>query len=209
MPPELNSRRSELDATINEIGQTLAGLDPGALASLRRMSLDGEDYGAPYFWRLAARHDFGRDMQDAWARVIRIMAILTDKGSPGNKRSPHASHTTGGGWRGLGHALCDGGDPTWGQGQPDPRPMLSEERFARLLAARGQARAELMLRAARSLAAQKPAGAGVNCTDLARFLLFPDDPSPARALARDYYARLDRAGAKNEAEIADQIGGDA
>jgi hypothetical protein len=71
--------------------------------------------------------------------------------------------------------------------------MLSEPRFARLLAARAAMRVELLERAARALAAKKPPGSGVNCTDLANFLLYPDTPSHVRKLAKDYYARLDRA----------------
>ena len=121
------------------------------------------------------------------------MAILTDKGQQGSKSSPHAPATQDNGWRGLGHALCDGGDLTWGRGETDPRPMLSELRFARLLAAKGPMRAQLMTRAARALAAKKPPDAAVNCTDLAAFLLFPDNPDNTRNLARQYYARLDRA----------------
>jgi CRISPR system Cascade subunit CasB len=193
MPPEPQPDRPKLSDTIFQISRTLAGLDPGALADLRRMSLDGDDHGAPYFWRLAALHNFGhtRDQLATWAHIVQIMAILTDKGQPGGKSSPHAPATTGNGWRGLGHALCDGGDLTWGRG--DPRPMLSELRLARLLAAKGPMRARPMTRVARALAAKKPPGTAINCTDLAAFLLFPDNPDNTRKLARQYYARLDRA----------------
>jgi len=194
MHTEPMASRLELKDTIFDIGRTLAGLDPGALAELRRMSLDGDRPGAPYFWRLASRHDFGTGSRLAiWARIVQIMAVLTDKGSPETKRSPHEAPKKENVWRGLGAALCDGGDPTWGRGETDPRPMLSELRFARLVAARGAIRAELMERTARALAVNKPPGAAVNCTDLAYFLLDPDNPSHGRKLARDYYARLDRA----------------
>lgn len=194
MQPEWQVDRRKLPDTIFAIGQTLAKLDPGPLADLRRTSLDSDEHGAPYFWRLAARHDFGTKARLAtWARIVQIMAILTDKGALENKRSPHEPPSQDNGWRGLGHAFCDGGDPAWGIGEADPRPMLSELRFARLLAARGITRAELMERAIRALAVKKPPGVGLDCTDLARFLLFPDDPAHARKLAGDYYARLDRA----------------
>ncbi len=194
MHSELQPPRAELKDTIFEIGRTLASLNSGALADLRRMSLDGDQAGAPYFWRLAARHDFGiNTRREAWARIVQIMAILTDKGAPEAKRSPHEAPINANGYRGLGHALCDGGDLAWGVGQIDPRPMLTEFRFARLVAARGAARAELLERAVRALAGKKPPRAGVNCTDLAWLLLDPENPSHARKLARDYYARLDRA----------------
>lgn len=193
MHPEPQSDQPKLKDTIYEIGRALASLDPGALADLRRLSLDGDHAGAPYFWRLASRHDFGTDARLAtWARIVQIMAILTDKGVADGKRSPHDPPTKENGWRGLGHALCDGGDPAWGRGETEPRPMLSELRFARLLAARDTVRADLMERAARALATKKPPGAGVNCSDLAHVLLYPDTPCHARKLARDYYARLDR-----------------
>lgn len=188
MRPEQKSEPARLDDTIYAVGQALAGLDPGPLAELRRMSLESDAVGAPYFWRLAARYDFGaNDRLRTWARTVQLMAILTDKGAAEEKSSPHDKS------RGLGSALCDGGDPGWGDGKVTLRPMLSEQRFARLLAAKGPMRHDLTERAVRALAANKPPGAGLNCTDLAWFLLFPDNPAHARKLARDYYARLDRA----------------
>lgn len=210
MHSEPQTVRAQLEASIFEIGRTLAGLDPGALADLRRLSLDGDDAGAPYFWRLAARHDFGGEAsQKTWARIVQIMAILTDKGASDGKRSPHEPPADNNGMRGLGAALCDGGDPAWGRGELDPRPMLSELRFARLLVARGAMRAELMERAARALAANKPPGVGVNCTDLAWLLLHPDNPSHARKLARDYYARLDRTRRGDDTRQDDTTPGDS
>lgn len=210
MHSEPQTDQAELKDTIFAIGRTVAGLEPGALADLRRMSLDGDDAGAPYFWRLAARHDFGRAARlEIWSRIVRVMAILTDKGATEGKRSPHEPPTKDNGWRGLGHALCDGGDLGWGRGETAPRPLLSELRFARLVAARGATRAELMERAARALAAKKPPGSGVNCTDLAWFLLDPDNPSHARKLARDYYARLDRTRSDDNNMTDDTATGDA
>lgn len=194
MQPDPPVDRSKFGDKIFAIGQSLAGLDPGPLADLRRMSLDGDQAGAPYFWRLASRHDFGPQARlQTWARIVQIMAILTNKGQPEGRRSPHVPPTKDNGWRGLGHALCDGADPAWGEGETDPRPMLSELRFARLLAARGSMQAELMERAARALAAKKPPATGVNCVDLAWLLVDPGNPAHARKLARDYYTRLDRA----------------
>lgn len=194
MQPEQKHDEPTLDQTIFVIGRTLAGLDPGALAELRRLSLEGDEPGAPYFWRLAARHDFpGGDRLRTWARIVQIMAILTDKGAPEGKRSPHEAASKENGWRGFGHALCDSSDTAWGIGAANPRPMLSEQRLARLLAAKGMMRNDLMERVVRALAANKPPGAGVNCIDIARLLLFPDNPDHARKIARDYYARLDRA----------------
>ena len=131
------------------------------------------------------------------------MAILTDKGDPKGKRSPHRAKSNDGKWLGFGASLCDGGDPAWAVGEPEPRAMLSELRFARLLAATGTIRADLLERTARALAAKKLAGGkGFDCTDIAKFLLFDDNPKHGKRLARDYYARLDR-GYTDEAPNAD------
>jgi CRISPR system Cascade subunit CasB len=198
---------SGLADTIFQIGRSLSGLEPGALAELRREAGGGNAPRPAYFWRLAARHDVIRFDEAGWLRIIRIMAIITDKGEPKGKLSPHAPKSAANNWRGLGAALCDGGDRAWGAGQLDPRPMLSELRFARLLAATGDMRSDLMERAARALAAKKaPGGGGVDCTELARFLLRPDDPEHGRSLARSYYARLDR-GQTNDA-LVDATGDD-
>ena len=184
MQPEPNKQAENLPDTIYEIGYKLAGLEPGALADLRREAGEATAPRPAYFWRLAARYKEIKDNEEGWLRIIRIMAILTDKGDPKGKRSPHVSKSAANNWRGLGAALCDGGDPQWGVGQLKPRPMLSELRFARLLAATGDTRADLMERAARALAAKKsPGTSGVDCTDLARFLLYPDDPEPGHKLA--------------------------
>ena len=75
--------------------------------------------------------------------------------------------------------------------------MLSESRFARLLAAKGKPRDDLLQRAIRALAAKKPGGAPVDCADISKLLLFPGDPRTTRKLAEHYYARLDRAQKKD------------
>lgn len=190
---EGEARQIPISDTIYAIGVTLADLDPGPLADLRRLSLDGDDHGTPYFWRLASRHRLRGPNLPTWARIVRIMAILTPKGRDDRKRSPHEAKAKGNGWRGLGTALCDGGDRNWPGSGEAPRPVFSEQRLARLLAAKGETRAELMERAVRMLAARKPADARLDCVGLARFLAFPDDPQHVRDIARDYYTRLDRA----------------
>ena len=158
------------------------------------MSLEADDWGAPYFHRLAARHDLrgNQSHERAWARIVQIMAILTEKGRNEGKHSPHTSRTQES-RRGLGTALCDGGDRSWPQPGKSPSPLFSEQRLARLLAAKGEMRATLMERTARMLAAKKPASTGIDCVGIADFLLRPDHPDPVRRIARDYYARLDRA----------------
>ena len=160
----------------------LQKLDPGPLAELRRT--DGEA-GAPWFWRLAARHPetIGReDKQAEWMEIVRILAILTEKGDPERRSSLHDPK------RRLGRALCDGGHENDWPGAP--RPVLSERRLAQLMAARGPQRAVLLTRAARMLARSRDPKTGIDVADIAWTLLAPDN---RRQLAESYYARLDRA----------------
>lgn len=117
---------------------------------------------------------------------MQALAILTPKGPPGERGDLHDPE------RKLGEALCDGGRPDWPGGLShgtSPRPMISEQRLAQLLAARGSQRSVLLLRAVRALAASRDVAVGVDVGDLAwRFI----DPDPGK-LAAFYYARLDRA----------------
>ncbi len=163
----------------------LQHLPPGPLAELRRMT---EEAAAPEFWRLAARFSgtIGRpDKEPEWIAIVRILAILTEKGDPGRRRPLHDRR------RSLGAVLCDGGDQNWPPpgGRP-PRPVFSERRLAQLMAARGPQRAVLLTRAARTLARSRDPGSGINVVDIAYTLLAPDN---RRQLAEPYYRRLDRA----------------
>jgi CRISPR system Cascade subunit CasB len=192
-PAKDGTNTDPIEQTVFAIVNTLAKLEPGALAQLRREAGDPLAPRPPYFWRLLSRHpEIGRN-EEMWLRIVRIMAILTDKGDPKEKRSPHRARSFKNKYLGFGASLCDGGGPAWGVGELEPKAMLSELRFARLLAATGNIRADLLERAARALAAKKSAGSNrFDCADVAKFLLFEDDPKHGQRLARDYYVRLDR-----------------
>ena len=175
----------------------LQHLDPGPLAELRRMD---PEIGAPAFWRLAARHPdtIGRqDKQDQWVEIIRIFAILTPKGGRGHGggafgEGPDQREHLHNPRRRLGAVLCDGGvpDPHWPpKDGGTPRPMLSEFRLAKLLAARGQQRSVLLKHAAQMILRSRQ-DIGINVADIALVLLRPAD---GRRLAEHYYRRLDRA----------------
>lgn len=178
-----------LDRRIEKICFDLAGLDPGPLAELRRMDSTSASYGAPFFWRLCARYELGRgqSFEQTWAQIIQALAILTPKGRDEHKCSRHAKQF------GLGRVLCDGADPGWPNDKTNPKSVYSEARFAQLLGSSGETRIDLVLRTARFLAARLPPDAAFDCTDIARLLLYPDDPGVGRKLARDYYTRLDGA----------------
>lgn len=161
----------------------LQHLPPGPLAELRRMK---PATPAPLFWRLTARFpkSIGRKNRESeWIAIIRMLAILTERGDPESRNPVHDSK------RRLGAVLCDGGDPSWPQkaGVP-PQPALNERRLAQLMAARGVQRAVHLERAIRTIATSRTSG--VNVTDIATSVL---NPQFTRSLAETYYHRLDRA----------------
>ena len=159
----------------------LQHLGPGPLADLRRMEPDD---CAPTFWRLAARHPdtIGR-RHEAWAQIVRIIAILTPKGAPESRPPLHNPN------RRLGSVLCDGGNPQW----RGPNAVYSDRRLMKLIASRGGQRGVLLTLAARTLARTMVPGSGLNVPDIAYALLFAESPETGRRLAESYYRRLDRA----------------
>jgi CRISPR system Cascade subunit CasB len=174
------------DETIATVSQRLLELDPGPLAELRRM--EPNSAGTPIFWRLAAELGFREDQTTQWMQILRILAILTPKG---RRLSPAVRlHDRS---RQLGRVLCDGGNPAWPSDPKDPRPALSEARFARLLVMPAAHRGEALERIARMLARSRTPERGINCTEIARLLLQPNDQLPIQKIARDYYAQLDHA----------------
>ncbi|MBJ7533588.1 type I-E CRISPR-associated protein Cse2/CasB [Rhodomicrobium vannielii ATCC 17100] len=180
------AKRVTLDQVIGHVSGALPHLSTGDRARLRRGPLKDGDVGAPAFWKLAAHEKYGFKGDDKWAAILQAMAILTPRPADGddNPKGPHdPSHK-------FGMALCDGGDKSWGQGSADPRPVLSELRLAKMLAAKGELRRELVIRAAKIIAKSGPS---VNCADIARFILNENIDEYARQIAKHYYIRLSRA----------------
>jgi hypothetical protein len=150
------------------IAGELAHANPGERAAARRMGPEG----AAVFWRLVARHGIAPHEEEKWRRITKLLALLTPAGATESVHAPS---------RQFGAVLADGGDAR-------PRlekPALSEQRLARLLAARGQARLDALERAVRALARNRPK---VDVPSVAWAVLNDD----VRAIARAYYARLDR-----------------
>lgn len=160
----------DLDGTIVALARSIAALDPGDLAALRRPVPPG-DIAPAAFWRLWARLDLGRQRgtAEAWGRLAQAIAILTQTGDDDRKPSAHDGSLS------LGRALHEAG--------------YSELRFARLLATHGETRRDLVLRACRMLAR---AGVRFDVRQLGRLTLFDKTPVLQR-LARDYYGALDAA----------------
>ena len=176
-----------LEDQVECLSASLHDLGTGPLAELRRMDLDGP--GTAGFWFLAARCGFPerQTQTEAWMGIVKVMAILTPRGERGGRHPLHDAT------RPLGAVFCDGGNPAWPLGRDEPRPFLSETRLARFLSQRPGRRSETLLRTARMLAAERDPASGVDCAGIARLLLYPDDESALRSLARTYYQRLDTA----------------
>ncbi len=182
-----------LGEQIGHIAGLLSHLSTGDLAMLRRGPLRNGEAGAPAFWVLSAKYGFSASQQEPrqqeqWAAIIQAMALLTKRKPDGKgHESPHD------GKKRFGAALCGGGKKDW-SGEGELRPALSELRLARLLNNHGKQRREGLVRAVRMLARSDMP---VNCVDIASFILArPDNDKPARAIAENYYRRLDGANAK-------------
>ena len=155
------------------VAKRLSKAQPGELAELRRMKPEA---GARLFWQLAAQHEEIASQPDKWMTIIRMLAMLTPTGSPETKQSVHDRK------RPLGAVLCDGGELTG----PVERPLLSENRLARLLSARNDARLEVLERAVRMLARNQ---VKLDIAELAWAVIAPENSTTR--IARAYYKRLD------------------
>lgn len=140
------------------IAQAIAHATPGEKAEARRMT----EVGAPAFWRQAARLGISPAQEARWMRFTQLVALLTPAGRQTSIHNPGSP---------LGAVLAQVG--------------FSEQRLARLMAARGPARDVALERAIRMLAGKVT---GVNIPDLARAVFWPND---SHRLARSYYQQLD------------------
>lgn len=140
------------------IAAAIAAADPGEKAGARRMG----PAGSSLFWRQAARLGIPRWHEEGWLRFTRLVALLT----PASRET--SIHD---GKRPLGAVLHEAG--------------FSEQRLARLLAARGPSRDDALERAIRMTARKT---SGLNVVDLARAVFRPDD---GNHLARAYYKQSD------------------
>jgi CRISPR system Cascade subunit CasB len=174
-----------LEETIAVLSAKLLTLDSGPLAELRRMEPEG--VGTSMFWRLVATLDLSVQKTPEWMQIVRILALLTPRFAQNASVRLHDRSYK------LGRILCDGGNPAWPSDPQNPRPLLSEQRLARLLAMPASQRAEALERIARMLARSRSPEAGINCTEIALLLLDPSNPLPLQDVARYYYARLDHA----------------
>lgn len=154
----MSKPESETTRRALAIAAAVAAADTGEKADARRMG----PAGSALFWRQIARLEIPQAQEPAWRLFTRLVALLT----PASRDS--SIHDAK---RPLGAALAEAD--------------LSEQRFARLLAARAAAREVALERAIRMLARRTT---GLDVTDLARAILWPEETS---RLARTYYQQLD------------------
>ncbi len=171
--------KNEVARRALKIAQELVHVDGGERAAARRMAKEG----APVFWRMVARLRVERNEEERWRRITKALALLTPAGAT------ESVHENG---RELGAVLADGGDAH----RRLDKPFCSEQRLARLLAARGPARLDAMERVVRMMARGR---LRVDVPSLAWAYLNED----ARMIARAYYRRLDRHQESSKEEKSD------
>lgn len=175
MPDATETRGEGFGTMVSRLAGEMMKLDPGALARLRRMDVDGP--GELEFWKLATAFDLRGD--EAGLRFIRILALLAPKGEIAHRVLFHNFK------RPLGQALANAG--------------LSEARLARFIALPFERREEALESLARFLVSAGETANGVDCADIGRLLFF-DDARPVRRLAATYYDAFDRLAADQQKE---------
>lgn len=179
VPVGTTDNTTDIDATVVRLAGEVSRMGPGLAASLRRDPLAGS--GSAAFWDLLARNGIpgGRRMLPRWAAVIQAIAILTPKGGASGERRPTAHN---------------GGNP---MGTALQEASISDLRLARLLAAKGKTRRDLVIRTCRRLAAKEPIR--FDLRTMARFVLFEDEEA-ARWIARKYYTAAAKAAKSPQGE---------
>jgi CRISPR system Cascade subunit CasB len=165
MPEAVQTKDGDLKSSVAGLVGAMTRLEPGSLARLRRMDIDGP--GELEFWRLA--RDFNIRGDATGMQFIRILALLAPRGDPGARGRFHA----------LDHAL----------GEVLARSGFSERRLASFMALPFTRRGEALESMARFIARKMEKG--VNCVDIGH-LLFVNDVWPLRRLASNYYNTFDR-----------------
>ena len=160
--------KPDLDEVISKVCGKITRLDPGSLARLRRMDTSGP--GEAEFWKLAVSHGFRTDQTGMM--LVKLLAILTPKGQPGEKQLHDRSIQ-------LGKLLATG---------KNNKPLLSESRLLRFIALPFDKRPDSLERICRLIAANDHEG--INCTELARLLFYPHGKH-TRHLACHYFSNLE------------------
>lgn len=161
----VQTQDDDLKSTIAALVGKMMKFDPGELARLRRMDVEGP--GELEFWRLA--HDTGLRGDTSGMQLVKILALLAPRGEVGSRAPFHR----------LGEPL----------GKVLAEAEFSEKRLASFMALPFARRAEALEGIARFITRKMKLG--VNCVDIAQ-LLFVNEVWPLRQLARHYYTASDR-----------------
>ncbi|MHA7969330.1 hypothetical protein [Rhizobium sp. CAU 1783] len=165
MPEAAETQDDDLKSTIAALVGKMMQLDPGGLARLRRMDVDGP--GELEFWRLIRDIDIRGDTSGM--QLVKILALLAPRGDVAARAPFHR----------LGEPL----------GKVLAEAEFSEKRLASFLALPFARRGEALEGLVRFISRKMEQG--VNCVDIAH-LLFVDKVWPLRQLAKHYYDASDR-----------------
>ncbi|TRL42297.1 hypothetical protein [Rhizobium straminoryzae] len=167
MPEAVQTQDDDLKSAVANLVGELMKLNPGQLARLRRMDIDGP--GELEFWRLAQNKALKLSGNDTGMLFVRILALLAPRGEVASRAPFHR----------LGEPL----------GKVLAEAKFSEKRLATFMALPFARRGEALEGIARFIARKMENG--VNCVDIAQ-LLFVNDVWPLRRLAAAYYTASDR-----------------
>ncbi len=167
MPEAIQTKDDDLKSAVAGLAGAMLRLEPGKLARLRRMDIDGP--GELEFWRLAQEKSFQIPGTSTGMHYVKILALLAPRGDPGARARFHA----------LNHSL----------GEVLARSGFSERRLASFIALPFDRRGEALEGIVRFIARKMENG--VNCVDIGH-LLFVDDVWPLRRLAKTYYDTFDQ-----------------
>jgi len=152
--------KNSLGDLVYHLSRELLKMNPGQLARLRRMDINGP--GVMEYWQVIVATEF--DSSNRVMQLVKTMAILTPKGPPSEKKRLHMKENT------LGQILSQVDYP--------------ETRLMRLIAMPQHRRSEAIERVARWISSKHTDG--INCLDIA-CLLLSKDVKHTRRLAEDYY----------------------
>ncbi len=161
-----SNRHRKLGEVIPHVAHYLAAeLESGLAASLRRNPMEGRGISGLYHvFRETSLQPSG-ERERLWAVVIQCIAILTPRGRRSGRPSAH--------------------NPKIPMGVAIRRAGVSEHRLTRLLASKGSARRDQVIRLCRRLANNR-ASARFDLRTLARFVLSEEEHS-ALKIARHYH----------------------
>ena len=159
------SEANGLNDIIPRLAQEIAILDSGSAAALRRGPLAGA--GTAAFWSLSAKYMLAANREIEWAAVVQAISILTPIAQSKDKERRQSAHNPS---HPMGSAICGA--------------KVSDQRLARLLAAKGAMRRDLLMRVCRRL--RNTEHRRFDLRTLGWFVVYGTEDTD-RQIARSYY----------------------